>query len=187
MMATSGFLRSLEVQTTFYLSIAVLWVFGKALNQFLSFKGISAFLVGLNNLTPFISFWGIFASIAWFYMEYWQLEEEGWYLYKMATFPPQHWARVWRPSLRLGGVRLPGMSLHWDPNTCNLALTYSPASSQNSLLFRSSNKYLLQLKNYFGQSGGCLWPWELLLHCPEFQIYTAMNERLCIILTNTEV
>ena len=162
-------------------------MFGKALNQFLSFKGISAFLVGLNNLTPFISFWGIFASIAWFYMEYWQLEEEGWYLYKMATFPPQHWARVWRPSLRLGGVQLPGMSLHWDPNTCNLALTYSPASSQNSLLFRSSNKYLLQLKKYFGQSGGCLWPWELLLHCPEFQIYTAMNERLCIILTKTEV
>ena len=120
-------------------------------------------------------------------MEYWQLEEEGWYLYKMATFPPQHWARVWRPSLRLGGVRLPGLSLHRDPNTYNLALTHSPASSKNSLLFRSSNKYLLQLKKYFGQSGGCLWPRELLLHCPDRvpDLYMALNDRLCIILTNT--
>ena len=42
----------------------------------------------------------------------------------MATFPPQHWARVWSQSLRLGGARLPGLSLHWDPNTYNLALTY---------------------------------------------------------------
>ena len=51
-------------------------------------------------------------------------EEKGWYLYKMATFPPQHWARVWSPSLRLGGVRLPGLSLRWHPNTYNFALTY---------------------------------------------------------------
>ena len=114
----------------------------KALNQFLSFKGIFAFLVGFNILTSFISYWGIFASIAWFYMKYWQFEEEGWYLYKMATFPPQHWARVWRPSLRLGGVQLLGMSLHWNPNTYNLFFTYSPASSHHSLLFRSSNKYI---------------------------------------------
>ena len=124
MMATSGFSGLLRFRP---LSISLLLCcepVGKALNQFLSFKGISAFLVGLNNLTPFISFWGIFASIAWFYIEYWQFEEKGWYLYKMATFPPQHWARVWRTSLRLGEVQLPGMSLHWDPNTCNLALTY---------------------------------------------------------------
>ena len=126
MMATSGFSGLLRFRP---LSISLLLCcepVGKALNQFLSFKGISAFLVGLNNLTPFISFWGIFASIAWFYIEYWQFEEKGWYLYKMATFPPQHWTRVWRPSLRLGGVQLPSMSLHWDPNTCNLALTHSP-------------------------------------------------------------
>ena len=108
----------------------------------------------------------------------------------MATFPPQHWTRVWRPSLRLGGVRLPGLSLHWDPKHLQTCPHIFPCPiTQFSLVSF--------LKQIFATTEKIFWSeWMEVAYDPEncfrvdqleFQNYTAMNDRICVILTETEV
>ena len=76
----------------------------------------------------------------------------------MATFPQQHWAKVWRPSLRLGGVRLPGHYI----GTQTLATLLS-------LIFHFS----LRQTFYADSNGGCPRPWTKLLSPVSYLVWLA--------------